>query len=115
MIKNFTDHAANERTFLAWVRTAIAIVGFGIIVERINLFGAAETSGATATGLLLVGVGIALFAISAYRFLALRRQISEATVYPAPSVKADVMLAIVLSVLAMGVVVFALHIIGPGS
>jgi hypothetical protein len=23
MIKNFGDHAANERTFLAWVRTAI--------------------------------------------------------------------------------------------
>ena len=34
MIRNYTDHAANERTFLAWVRTAVAIVGFGLAVAR---------------------------------------------------------------------------------
>ena len=28
MIKNYSDHAANERTFLAWVRTAIAVMAF---------------------------------------------------------------------------------------
>ena len=28
MIVNYADHSANERTFLAWVRTAVAIVGF---------------------------------------------------------------------------------------
>jgi len=33
MIKNFSDHAANERTFLAWVRTAIAVMAFGFLVE----------------------------------------------------------------------------------
>ena len=26
MIKGYSDHAANERTFLAWVRTGIAII-----------------------------------------------------------------------------------------
>jgi hypothetical protein len=26
MIKNYGDHAANERTFLAWVRTANAVM-----------------------------------------------------------------------------------------
>jgi Domain of unknown function (DUF202) len=25
MIRSYTDHAANERTFLAWLRTGIAI------------------------------------------------------------------------------------------
>ncbi|MEQ9123689.1 MAG: DUF202 domain-containing protein, partial [Alphaproteobacteria bacterium] len=29
MLKNFSDHSANERTFLAWVRTAIAVMAFG--------------------------------------------------------------------------------------
>jgi putative membrane protein len=38
VIRNFSDHAANERTFLAWVRTAIALIGFGFVVERFNLF-----------------------------------------------------------------------------
>jgi transposase-like protein len=28
MIRNFSDHSANERSFLAWVRTAIAVMAF---------------------------------------------------------------------------------------
>jgi Domain of unknown function (DUF202) len=36
--KNFSDHAANERTFLAWVRTAIAVMAFGFLVEKFDLF-----------------------------------------------------------------------------
>lgn len=38
MIRGFSDHAANERTFLAWVRTAIAIIAFGFVIEKFNLF-----------------------------------------------------------------------------
>jgi putative membrane protein len=38
MIRNFSDHAANERTFLAWVRTAIAVMAFGFLVEKFDLF-----------------------------------------------------------------------------
>jgi Domain of unknown function (DUF202) len=38
MIKRYSDHAANERTFLAWVRTATAVMAFGFLVERFDLF-----------------------------------------------------------------------------
>ena len=38
MIKRYSDHAANERTFLAWVRTAIAVMAFGFIIEKFDLF-----------------------------------------------------------------------------
>ncbi len=38
MIRNFTEHSANERTFLAWIRTAIAVIGFGFVLEKFNLF-----------------------------------------------------------------------------
>ncbi|WP_407312949.1 YidH family protein [Desulfosporosinus sp. SB140] len=31
-------HLANERTFLAWIRTSIAIMAFGFVVERFTLF-----------------------------------------------------------------------------
>lgn len=31
------DHLANERTFLAWVRTAIAIVVFGFAIGRFSI------------------------------------------------------------------------------
>jgi len=32
------DHMANERTFLAWIRTSIAIMAFGFVVEKFSLF-----------------------------------------------------------------------------
>ena len=38
MITRYSDHAANERTFLAWVRTAIAMMAFGFVIERFDLF-----------------------------------------------------------------------------
>jgi hypothetical protein len=38
MIKSYSDHAANERTFLAWIRTGIAVIAFGFVVEKFNLF-----------------------------------------------------------------------------
>lgn len=32
------DHLANERTFLAWIRTSIAVMGFGFVVVKFSLF-----------------------------------------------------------------------------
>lgn len=33
-----SDHLANERTFLAWIRTSIGIMAFGFVVVRFSLF-----------------------------------------------------------------------------
>jgi uncharacterized membrane protein YidH (DUF202 family) len=33
-----SDHMANERTFLSWTRTSIAIIAFGFVIERFSLF-----------------------------------------------------------------------------
>jgi Domain of unknown function (DUF202) len=38
MIQGYADHAANERTFLAWVRRGVAVIAFGFVIERFNLF-----------------------------------------------------------------------------
>ncbi len=32
------EHQANERTFLAWLRTSIALIGFGFVIARFGLF-----------------------------------------------------------------------------
>lgn len=32
------DHMANERTFLAWIRTSIGVMAFGFVVEKFALF-----------------------------------------------------------------------------
>ena len=38
MINRYTDHSANERTYLAWIRTSIAIMAFGFLIEKFELF-----------------------------------------------------------------------------
>lgn len=44
------DHLANERTFLAWVRTGIALVGFGILIAKLRY--AAVEDGASAAAMI---------------------------------------------------------------
>ena len=80
MIKRYSDYAANERTFLAWVRTAIAVMAFGFLIERFDLFlryiapqaaqrQAAPRSDAFANwaGLAFIVLGIAMIIIAGVR------------------------------------------------
>ena len=32
-----SDHLANERTFLAWIRTSISIIVFGFVVAKFGI------------------------------------------------------------------------------
>lgn len=87
MIKRYTDHSANERTYLAWVRTAIAVMAFGFLMEKFNLFltylGASlnepdrfQTSiAAEWVGLALFAVGIVLIISATVRFFLFKRAI----------------------------------------
>ncbi|WET66952.1 DUF202 domain-containing protein [Sphingobacterium sp.] len=36
--QKINDHLANERTFLAWIRTSLGIMGFGFVVVKFSLF-----------------------------------------------------------------------------
>lgn len=59
----FRDHAANERTMLAWLRTGIALMAFGFAIARFALFlrEFATSRGATPThGLGSTWFGVAL-------------------------------------------------------
>ncbi len=31
------DHLANERTYLSWIRTAVSLMGFGILIVRLRV------------------------------------------------------------------------------
>lgn len=55
MINRFQEHAANERTFLSWVRTAVAVAGFGLLIEKLP-----SGPGGGATGPALIGLSAAL-------------------------------------------------------
>jgi putative membrane protein len=119
MIKNFGDHAANERTFLAWVRTAIAIIAFGFLVERFDLFLAfsipqskiavpREQFGHVA-GLVLVGLGIFMIAVSSWRFARTAKEIDSETIFPGTSDRVDLALAALLVVLAGALLFYLYH------
>ena len=53
---------ANERTFLAWIRTALALVAAGVAVDVIDLDASAALQRALATVLVVAGLACAVLA-----------------------------------------------------
>lgn len=100
-MERFQAHPANERTFLSWVRTAIAIAGFGIVIEKLP-----TTPDGTWIGLLLLGLSAALVAAAAARFLAIRRQIERGTAGDASFAATETLFAVVLGLLLVTVMAF---------
>ena len=84
-----TDHLANERTFLAWVRTAITIIGLGFVVAKFGIFlrELAGTTGTTASstsvselvGVSLVLAGSALVILAWHRFRLVQAHLKQGT------------------------------------
>ena len=62
------DHLANERTYLAWTRTAIALIGFGLLVVSFGAQTPLANSPGRLIGLLfcLAGLGTVGFATAHY-------------------------------------------------
>ncbi len=117
--RNRQVHMANERTFLAWIRTSIGIMAFGFVVEKfalflkqMSVFMEKSTTGNTLppsqgysafVGIFLVGLGTLLVLLAFVRYRKIERQIDSYT-YEASS-----MLNIILtaSILAVGIFLVA--------
>jgi|HubBroStandDraft_4_1064222.scaffolds.fasta_scaffold749958_1 putative membrane protein len=119
MIERYSDHAANERTFLAWIRTAIAIMAFGFLVERFDLF--LEIAGRTLArrtlsmgghlagdiaGLILMGLGGITIIVALVRFRKTSKEIDSAEVLPGSGDRLDVGLATLLVILGTALFVY---------
>lgn len=109
------DHLANERTFLAWTRTAITVMALGFVVAKFGIL-LREIGGASVhlltvragavVGILLVVNGLVLLALALHRFLRLRRGI-ESGVH-AYTVRLDVVLAVTVGVAGVLLAVYLL-------
>lgn len=103
------DHLANERTFLAWVRTAIAVMGFGVFIARLRwIFPAAPihhgTLSATALGLWLSGAGLAMIPFALWNYFAIRRAVND-NKYESSGTSA-VLFAVAIAIAGIGIIIY---------
>jgi inner membrane protein YidH len=125
MIRNFTDHAANERTFLAWTRTGLAIIAFGFVIEKFNILveAIANTSSPAAAqklvgrlsgplgrfdGIALILVGIALIVIAGFRYARTTRLIDRQDYIAVGGGRVEMAVTVLLALLATGFCLFVI-------
>jgi len=119
LIPRYSDHAANERTFLAWVRTGIATIAFGYVIEKFNLFMLTLANANAAIdgehhfstklsgplgrydGTVLIFVGIVLILVAAARFVRTGRLIDDEAAHSASTVRTELILSLVLVIAAV--------------
>jgi putative membrane protein len=124
MIERYSDHAANERTFLAWVRTAIAIMAFGFLVEKFDLFisfAAQEMAGkqlaarmpsvggqtlGNIAGLLLIVLGCATMILAIVRFRKTTLDIDSQEKCVGPGERLDITLGGLIALLGAAMFVY---------
>ncbi|MCD7035555.1 DUF202 domain-containing protein [Metabacillus sp. GX 13764] len=86
--KYIQQHLANERTYLAWIRTAIAIIGIGFLITNLHYTFMSESSSEANTLTLIIGIasivcGISLILFSAFDYIRKMKRIDEQTFQPA--------------------------------
>jgi len=87
--RKISDHLANERTFLAWVRTSVGLMGFGFVVVKFSLFvrqislvvqkqvPLSPHGYSSVMGICLVAFGALIGVLSFYRYRKVEEQISN--------------------------------------
>jgi putative membrane protein len=105
---------AAERTLLAWQRSAIALMGFGFVVERFGLFLEMQTHQTLLRGqrnfslflgvaLMVLGAAVAL--VSARQFRQFAKNLDPTVVPPGYWTQAGVALNLIVAVAALALVV----------
>ncbi|MBM4299915.1 MAG: DUF202 domain-containing protein [Deltaproteobacteria bacterium] len=115
-VRNPSDHMANERTFLAWIRTSIGIMAFGFVVEKFAFFmknlssflgkSVAHESAPSSVGyssifgIVLVAFGALMGVLAFIRYKKVEKEIDEDTYRP------SLLLDILLTLLVIGMGAF---------
>jgi putative membrane protein len=110
---------AAERTLLAWLRTGLALMGFGFVVARFGLFlqelaGTGQSVPSRHTGLslwsgmTLVAFGVVLNLLAAVRYLQFLRRLERGEPDPASRWPLGFVIALLMAALGVGMTVYLL-------
>ncbi|SRR6266542_1279331 len=110
-----TEYLANERTFLAWIRTSIAVVSLGFLIARFSLW-LREMSGkaepvrligvSLPVGEALMGFGGVIAVLAAWRYHVVNRAIEEDRVTADRGLVVSIALSVALFALVMAAAIF---------
>ncbi|CAF0734929.1 unnamed protein product [Adineta steineri] len=100
----FTDHLANERTFLAWTRTSLGMFAFGCAIARfggsdkidVTLTGSFHDMKPMISGLILIACGVITLFYSIYRYCRINRHILQKDLTEVSQIREPVVAALIL-------------------
>jgi len=97
------DHLANERTFLSWIRTALAFTGLGVLVAEL-----VEREGfrAQVFGLVLIGLGAIAIVLAIVRYIRVTDLLESGKF--APTILGPLTAGLVTLLIAAGAMIFVL-------
>lgn len=101
------EHLANERTYLAWMRTAIALMGFGMVIVRLRYFQIPQLPSpgiGWKLGLVFSGVGLVTVLLSTLEYFDVRRAIDDQAFQPAS--RRIIVFSLAVTLLGAGVIYF---------
>jgi putative membrane protein len=93
-IERARDHLANERTFLAWLRTALAIVALGALLARLT---ASEGGTTTAAAAIVVTCGVGVLVYGTARYYRVARDLEAGEFHAARRSPLLVTIAVILT------------------
>jgi putative membrane protein len=120
LIRGYSDHAATERTFLAWLRTGIAVIAFGFVIEKFNLFVLTIANANSLDAgyrlqleglsgplsryeeLALILFGIGLIVLATTRFVRTEQLLDDEGTHSAGGVRAELLLSAALALTVAG-------------
>jgi uncharacterized protein (DUF302 family)/uncharacterized membrane protein YidH (DUF202 family) len=120
------DYLAAERTFLAWIRTGLALMGFGFVVARFGLFLEAllvragnpeiRPNGPSFwIGTVLIVIGVAVNLLSARNHLRLVQGLNRGEGDFKPTSTLAVTLAVILAVFGLVMAIYLVSVRQPES